>query len=60
MHGTKLATAEKGQEHECIDRYIKEEAKDNQDYEIISDEIWEYLNSRYGCDFEVRRYYNKN
>lgn len=36
------------------------EAKDNRDYEICSDEMWEYLNSRYGSDLEVRRYYKQS
>ena len=42
-----------------MDRYIKADAKDPTDYEIVSSEMWEFLRSKYGCDFEVRRYYQK-
>lgn len=59
LHGTKSATAEPGQEHECIDRYIKAEALENTDYEIIGADTWEFLKDKYGCDLEVRRYYQK-
>lgn len=59
LHGTKSSTAEKGYEHECIDRYIKRDATENSDYEICSPEIWEFVNEKYGCDLEVRRYYQK-
>ena len=40
LHGTKPETADKGNEHECIDRYIKQEAKLGPDYKICSPEIW--------------------
>ena len=42
-----------------IDRYIVEGAVENQDYEICSTEIWQFLSSKFGFDFEVRRYYFK-
>lgn len=51
--------AEKGQETECIDRYIKSSCFENRHFQIFSAESWDFVNSRYGCDFEVRRYYMK-
>jgi hypothetical protein len=50
---------EKGQETECIDRYIKSTCFEYRHFQIFSAESWEFVNSRYGCDFEVRRYYYK-
>jgi hypothetical protein len=48
---------EKGSEPECIDRYLKNDAIENKDYEVCSSEIWEFLSALYGFDFVVRRYY---
>ena len=39
------------------DRYVKESAVENQDYEIINGDLWEFLQTRYGFDYEVRRIY---
>ena len=56
LHGT---GQEKGQESEYIDRYIKKTCSERVDYEVISAETWEFVSSRYGFDFEVKRFYNK-
>jgi hypothetical protein len=29
------------------------------DYEIYSEEMFQYVNERYGCDMAVKRYYRK-
>jgi hypothetical protein len=42
---------------EVADRYVKESAVENQDYEIINGDLWEFLQTRYGFDYEVRRIY---
>ena len=28
-------------------------------YEIVSEVMWAFLVGKYGCDFEVRRFYGK-
>lgn len=56
LHGT---NTEKGWESEYIDRYVKKTCLENQDYEIISEETWEFLSKQYGFDLEVKRYYIK-
>ena len=56
MHGT---NSEKGWESEYIDRYVRKTCVENSDYEVISDETWEFLSKRYGFDLEVKRYYIK-
>jgi len=58
--GTKTQTAfDKGNEPECIDRYIRNDAVENKDFKVCSGEMWEFLSSRYGYDLIVRRYYQK-
>jgi hypothetical protein len=47
------------QEPEMIDRYIREGAQEKGDYEVINQELWEFLHLKYGYDFEVRRYWQK-
>jgi hypothetical protein len=49
--------SDKESEHEFMDRYIKEGACENQNFEVCSAEIWEFLSSKYGFDFEVKRFY---
>jgi hypothetical protein len=51
--------SEKQQEPEVIDRYIKEGAMENRDYEVVSQDIWTFVSQLYGYDLEVRRYYYK-
>jgi hypothetical protein len=54
LHGT---GTEKGFESEFIDRYIKKTCVETSDYEIVSAETWEFLSSKYGFDYEIKRYY---
>jgi hypothetical protein len=49
----------KGFESEYIDRYVKKTSLENTDYEVISEETWQFLSKRYGFDLEVKRYYTK-
>ena len=46
-------------EPEHIDRYIKESARENGEFVVINQELWEFLHKKYGYDFEVRRYWHK-
>lgn len=59
LPGTSKEAAEKGQEAECLDRFIKGDALENTDYEVVSEETWQMLSQKYGFDVEVRRYYTK-
>ena len=51
------SNSEGGEDADYIDRYIKKTSIENQDFEVISTELWEFLKTRYSCDFEVKRYY---
>lgn len=42
-----------------IDRYIKDGAQEKSDYEVVNQELWEFLHSKYGFDYEVRRYWHR-
>lgn len=42
---------------EVADRYVQESAVETRDYEIVNGDLWEFLQTRYGFDFEVRRIY---
>ena len=58
LRGT-ASSVDKMQEPEMIDRYIREGAQEKGDYEVINQELWEFLHLKYGYDFEVRRYWQK-
>lgn len=53
------SNSEGGEDADYIDRYIKKTSIENQDFEVISTELWEFLKARYSYDFEVKRYYQK-
>lgn len=42
-----------------FDRYLSKTVRENMDYEIVIEELWEFLQSRYGCDYAILRAYNK-
>ena len=41
------------------DTYLHKDKREKMHYEFISEEVWEFLKSRYGCDHEIKRYYAK-
>lgn len=49
--------SDKESEHELMDRYIKEEASEGRNFDVCSAEIWEFLSTKYGFDYEVKRFY---
>jgi len=53
MHGTGTLP---GFETDFIDRYIKD-GREGVDYEIMSDSLWNFCKAKYGCDYEVKRFY---
>ena len=58
--GSGTTYSDKGQESECIDRYIKSEAVEHRHFELCSPYLWKFLADKYGFDFEVRRYYERS
>lgn len=59
LTGVVVEKPESGKEAECLDRFIDSNATEYNDYEICNKEMWDFVSSRYGFDFEVRRYYKK-
>jgi hypothetical protein len=49
--------SDKESEHELMDRYIKEQASEGRNFDVFSAEIWEFLSTKYGFDYEVKRFY---
>lgn len=50
----------KGQEKEYMDTYIDTNFKQNVDFYIINEELWQFLFQRYGGDVIKRLYVRKN
>ena len=46
-----------GFESEVIDTYLHKEVREKQDFEFISEAIWQMLNTRYGSDHVIKRFY---
>ena len=46
-----------GFESEVIDTYLHKEVREKQDFEFVSEEIWQMLNTRYGSDQVIKRFY---
>lgn len=46
-----------GFESEVIDTYLHKEVREKQDFEFISEEIWQTLNNGYGSDHTIKRFY---
>ena len=49
----------KGFETEVIDTYLNKNMREKTNYEFWSEELWNYVKSRYGCDHEIKRFYHK-
>ena len=39
---------------------MKEDVKEGSDFEFCTEEMWQFVNSRYGSDFVIKRYYQKS
>ena len=46
-----------GFESEYIDTYLHKDVREKQNFEFVSEEIWRFVESRYGCDQTIKRYY---
>ena len=42
-----------------MDRYLKTEMRENADYEIFSEEMFNFVKTKYGVDKIIKRYYQK-
>lgn len=49
----------KGFEKEVFDTYLHKDKREKIDFEFISEELWNFLQTRYGCDQVVKRFYTK-
>lgn len=50
----------KGFEPEIYDNYIITETKEGHDFEFMTEEMWQFVNSRYGSDTPIKRLYQKS
>jgi hypothetical protein len=46
-------------ESSVYDAYLNKEVRERMHYEVVTQELWDFLQSRYGCDHEIKRYYSK-
>ena len=44
-------------EADVMDTYLHEDVRENRQFEIINEEIWKFISSRYGQDTTIKRYY---
>ena len=44
-------------EADVFDRYLHKDVRERIDFEFINEELWQFLKSRYGCDYVIKRYY---
>ena len=44
-------------ETEVMDTYLHKDCMEPKDFEIINEQIWKFLSSRYGFDTTIKRYY---
>ena len=44
---------------EVFDTYLHDDKRETFHYEFITEALWKWLKERYGCDHEVKRFYNK-
>ena len=49
----------KGFEKEVVDTYLQRDVRENFEFEFCSQEIWDFLHSRYPADTAIKRYYIK-
>ena len=46
-----------GFEKDVMDTYLHKDTREKMHFEFFNKEIWDFLNSRYGCDQAIKRYY---
>ena len=44
-------------ESEVIDTYLHSDTRERMHFEFVSEDIWNFLKSRYDCDYTIKRYY---
>ena len=44
-------------ESEVFDRYLHKDVRERTHFEFINEDMWQFLKSRYGCDYAIKRYY---
>jgi len=49
----------KAYEADVFDTYLKEDVREGYDFEFCTEAMWQFINSRYGCDTAVKRFYQK-
>jgi hypothetical protein len=42
-----------------MDTYIRNEVRETADYELFGQELWSFVNEKYGSDRAVKRFYTK-
>lgn len=47
----------KGFETEVYDTYLKEDVREGTDFEFCTEEMWQFVSSRYGSDTPIKRFY---
>ena len=49
----------KGFETAVMDTYLHKDMRERSNYEFLSEELWNFVKTRYGCDHEIKIYYHK-
>jgi hypothetical protein len=44
-------------EADVYDAYIQDKMREKMDFEYCTEEMWQFVNSRYGSDTTVKRFY---
>ena len=44
-------------ESEVMDTYLHKNVRERMDYEVLNEELWEFLSSRYTTNHTIKRYY---
>lgn len=50
----------KGFESDIYDHYIVGDVREGNDFEFLTEEMWQFVQSRYGCDTPIKRVYQKS
>lgn len=44
-------------ESEVVDQYLKSDTRERMHFDFVSEELWNFLSQRYGCDHPIKRLY---
>lgn len=47
-------------ESAVVDTYLSSEVRERMHFEFFNEEMWKFVNERYGCDQVIKRYYINN